>query len=148
MRHIKSMTPTEYIVRAIIEEDDKILLCHGVGKPNWFFPGGHIEPGESAPDALLREIDEELGATGTITRFLGASENKFELKGSVVQEINLIFEVTLDQGSYTKSKEDHIEFGWFTREEMKDLLVFPASLRDAVISGDTNKPLWVSEGFE
>lgn len=142
------MTPTEYIARAIIEEEDRILLCHGLGKPNWFFPGGHIEPGESAPGALLREIDEELGVTGTITRFIGASENKFELKGVIVQEINLVFAVSLDQGTYTKSKEGHIEFGWFTRTEMKDLLVFPISLRDAVISGDTSKPLWVSEGFE
>ena len=139
--------PVEYIARAVIEEDGKILLCHGLGKPNWFFPGGHIEPGESAPEALLRELKEELGASGSVLRFLGASENKFILKGSPVQEINLVFEVALDAGEYTESKEDHLEFGWFTRSEMEDLLVFPLTLRDAIISGPTIKPLWASEGF-
>ena len=141
------MKPIEFIARAIIEEDGKILLCHGLGKPNWFFPGGHIEIGESAPDALLREIEEELGVTGTIIQFLGASENTFELKGEHTQEVNLVFEVTLDEKKRTKSKENHIEFAWFTREEMKDLLVFPITLRDAIISNTTTKPLWVSEGF-
>ena len=141
------MKPIEFIARAVIEEDGKILLCHGLGKPNWFFPGGHIEIGESAPDALLREIEEELGVTGTIIQFLGASENTFELKGEHTQEVNLVFEVTLDEKKRTKSKENHIEFAWFTREEMKDLLVFPITLRDAIISNTTTKPLWVSEGF-
>ena len=141
------MKPIEFIARAVIEEDGKILLCHGLGKPNWFFPGGHIEIGESAPDALLREIEEELGVTGTIIQFLGASENTFELKGEHTQEVNLVFEVTLDEKKRTKSEENHIEFAWFTREEMKDLLVFPTTLRDAIISNTTTKPLWVSEGF-
>ena len=141
------MKPIEFIARAVIEEDGKILLCHGLGKPNWFFPGGHIEIGESAPDALLREIEEELGVTGTIIQFLGASENTFELKGEHTQEVNLVFEVTLDEKKRTKSEENHIEFAWFTREEMKDLLVFRITLRDAIISNTTTKPLWVSEGF-
>lgn len=141
------MSSIEFIARAIIEKDGKILLCHGLGKPNWFFPGGHIESGESAPEALLREIEEELGVSGTIVRFLGASENKFELKGESVQEINLVFEVVLDEQGSMMSKEDHIEFAWFTREEMGDLLVFPMTLRDAIIENSTIKPLWVSEGF-
>ena len=139
--------PIEYITRAVVEEDDRILLCHGFGNSNWFFPGGHIESGESAPEALLREISEELGVTGTVLRFLGASENKFLREGVSTQEINLVFEVALDERGQSESKESHLEFAWFTRDEMRDLLVFPLSLRDAVAQGPITKPLWVSEGF-
>jgi mutator protein MutT len=54
------------IVAAVLRTDDRILLCHRSptreSYPNvWDLPGGHIEPGESAPQALARELQEELG---------------------------------------------------------------------------------------
>ena len=33
----------------------------------WSFPGGHLEPGESASEALARELREELGIEVTVT---------------------------------------------------------------------------------
>jgi 8-oxo-dGTP pyrophosphatase MutT (NUDIX family) len=40
---------------------------------HWIFPKGHIEPGESAEDAALRELREEGGVDGSISRLLGVS---------------------------------------------------------------------------
>lgn len=141
------MASVEYIARAIIEEDERILLCHGKGRENWFFPGGHIEEGESAPEALLRELAEELGVTGVVERFWGACENKFERDGEVTHEINLVFAVALDQNGADESREAHLEFAWFTRDEMADMLVFPLSLRDAVLVPQREGLVWASEGF-
>lgn len=62
------MRNIECIARAIIEENGKFLLCRGKGKVNFFFPGGHIEEGESAPEALMREIQEELGEESEVAR--------------------------------------------------------------------------------
>lgn len=137
----------EYIARAVIKEDGKILLCHGKENENWFFPGGHIEEGESAPAALAREIKEELGVGSEVCRFVGASENKFTRAGVVSHEINLVFEVSLDENEVV-SIEDHIEFAWLTPEEMQNTSILPASLRDAVlVVQKENRPLWASEGF-
>ncbi|MBI5401125.1 MAG: NUDIX domain-containing protein [Candidatus Yonathbacteria bacterium] len=142
------MRNIECIARAVIEEDGKILLCRGKGNANWFFPGGHIEEGESAPEALVREIKEELGEESEVKRFIGASENKFEKDGTMTHEINLVFEVNLLSDSGRVSQEDHLEFAWLTRDELRDAVVFPASLRDAVVDMTANtKQFWVRDWF-
>ena len=142
------MRNIECIARAVVEEDGKFLLCRGKGLANWFFPGGHIEEGESAPEALVREIAEELGEESEVMRFLGASENKFHTKNGEVHEINLVFKVVLLSDGGRVSQEDHLEFAWLTRDELRDAVVFPTSLRDAVLAMSTKEgPIWASEGF-
>jgi len=51
-------------VIALIRRDDRILLIqrseHVRVPLAWCFPGGEMEPGESQPDALIREVREEL----------------------------------------------------------------------------------------
>ena len=142
------MNSIECIARGVIEEEGKILLCRGKGNGNFFFPGGHIEEGESAPEALMREIKEELGEESEVKRFIGASENKFNTKNEEVHEINLVFEIALLNDGERIRKEDHLEFAWLTHEELRDAVVFPTSLKDAVLSYHTKeKPFWVTEGF-
>ena len=51
------------VVAAIIVKDGKILATqrgYGEYKDGWEFPGGKIEPHETARQALHREIEEEL----------------------------------------------------------------------------------------
>ena len=53
------------VVAAIIEQDGKILLAqrppHADQPGMWEFAGGKVEPGESQPQALARELREEMG---------------------------------------------------------------------------------------
>jgi len=54
------------VVAAVIQRDDgSFLLAQRppgkVYEGYWEFPGGKVEPGESAPEALARELHEELG---------------------------------------------------------------------------------------
>lgn len=52
---------------ALIDADNRVLIAQRPqGKAMaglWEFPGGKIEVGETAEDALIRELDEELGIT-------------------------------------------------------------------------------------
>lgn len=65
------------VVAAIIEREGRILICRRTAEQShalkWEFPGGKVEPRETPPQALERELDEELGiqhASGEeITRY-------------------------------------------------------------------------------
>ena len=46
--------------RGIIRHGDKYLAIHGK-YGDYKFPGGGMEPGESLPDTLVREVREETG---------------------------------------------------------------------------------------
>ena len=52
---------------ALIDTDGRILLAQRPEGKNlaclWEFPGGNVESGETPEDALIRELQEELGIT-------------------------------------------------------------------------------------
>lgn len=48
-------------VRAIIWQDDRLLMIHSLVNGDYKFPGGGVEPGESHSEALFREVLEETG---------------------------------------------------------------------------------------
>jgi 8-oxo-dGTP diphosphatase len=54
------------VVAAVVRRGDAILITRRLDRPGrpgqWEFPGGKVERGEAEPDALRRELAEELGA--------------------------------------------------------------------------------------
>ena len=68
------MTVT-HVVCALIEQGGRLFLARRSANQAlagwWEFPGGKVEPGESSPQALLREIQEELGVAVEIGSRVG-----------------------------------------------------------------------------
>ena len=50
-------------VRVMMLRGDTVLLVKHTYRPNWYFPGGLVERGESLEQAARREAHEEVGAT-------------------------------------------------------------------------------------
>ncbi len=62
------------VVAAVVRDGGRILITRRRDDAErgglWEFPGGKVEPGEAEPDALRREIREELGCEISVGRLL------------------------------------------------------------------------------
>lgn len=100
----------------------------------WDVLGGHLEPGETAEQALVRELREEAGVTPTGWLSLGEfSEHLPGGDGSITLHL---YAVTSWTGMLrNRSPEEHSEISWFAVEDACRLSLahpaYPAMLRTA-----------------
>jgi len=55
---------------ALNNQSGQILLIYNVKHSNFNFPGGKIEPGESAEQCAIRELYEEIGISTSTLRYI------------------------------------------------------------------------------
>jgi 8-oxo-dGTP pyrophosphatase MutT (NUDIX family) len=121
----------EVIARGVCVVKDQILLCFGKKSGIAYLPGGHIDFGETARQALVREIQEELGRSSQAGRFLGCCEHRFVQNGEEKAEVNLVFELTVEgisPGNPLSATEDWIGFKWHPLTHLSTARFEPAQL--------------------
>ena len=138
-------TPLEPLMRlraaAIITRPGRVLLHRMEGDAFWALPGGGIEPGESASEALVREMREELGVAVAPGALACVVENFFVYAGMAYHETGLYLHVHPEPGGLLDQSEGpyegvegkrRLEFAWFARSELAGLDLRPPFLRDAL----------------
>lgn len=55
----------------IIDDAQRVLLCHRTDRDMWNLPGGGVEDSESPWEAVIREVEEEVGLSVSIDSLLG-----------------------------------------------------------------------------
>jgi ADP-ribose pyrophosphatase YjhB (NUDIX family) len=146
------MKNIETCVRAIIQSGGRILVCWHKEKQYYFFPGGHMDFGETVELALTRELKEELDIVVKNLSFIGVIENIYkeerdkhrEHRGKH-HEINLVFNVLVERAK-DKSLEDHIDFVFLSKKDFARKKIFPIALKKAVIEWfKSKKTFWTSQ---
>ncbi|MDA1085505.1 MAG: (deoxy)nucleoside triphosphate pyrophosphohydrolase [Verrucomicrobia bacterium] len=124
------------VTASVVCDGARILIArraaHDSNGGKWEFPGGTVEPGESAEECVHRELQEELGIDVRILRFLGMAE---EPRPDCVLRL-LFYQVQHVQGEIRLV--DHDQHAWVTLCELLDY-EFPSADRRIVEQ-------WVSEG--
>ncbi|MCX6760748.1 MAG: NUDIX domain-containing protein [Candidatus Nealsonbacteria bacterium] len=137
------MKEIEAVARALIQDKGRILVCREIGGKYFFFPGGHIEPGEDAEEALERELNEELGFKIKKFFFIGGSEHIWTKNNKKHHEINLFFAAKVNKIT-TKSKEEHIQFFLFDKKQLAKENILPVILKESALKWLKDKKLfWV-----
>ena len=113
-------------VRAVIfDTEGKVLLIHRADTGRWGMPAGAVEIGDSAFEALKREVKEETGLiVHAATPFAIYSESRFSFEypnGDKVQMFALAFRVDQWDGELIRNTDETIGAEFFAVENLPDL---------------------------
>lgn len=131
-----------YRVCAVIINDNKILAMHDERSPYYYLPGGRVSLHETAEDAVLRELKEELKINGEIIRPLWVNQSFFveEVSNEKYHEICIYFLVDVSKTNiFTKGEKfivyegQHIhKFEWLGFEKLKSEYFYPLFLKERI----------------
>ncbi|TDD54695.1 (deoxy)nucleoside triphosphate pyrophosphohydrolase [Kribbella antibiotica] len=101
----------QIVVGVAVVRGDRVLAAYRPGpEGGWEFPGGKVEPGESEPEAAVRELHEELGIEVEIGTSLGPGvdiSDKYRLH---------VYRASIVAGEPVRT--EHSELRWFTAAEL------------------------------
>jgi mutator protein MutT len=99
------------------EEGRILLLRRSDGEDLWGFPGGAMEPGERADEAVVREVFEEIGLTVEPVALIGvysAPEHIFAYpNGDQVQPVTAFYECRVLEGELRPDMEEIVGARYF-----------------------------------
>ncbi len=114
------------VVCAILEQDGKILLArrpsHADQPGMWEFAGGKVEAGETQPEALIRELREELAIEARPGEYIASNQRE------VSQRLIHLHAWHIPHFSGTPTAHYHSQLAWCTPQEAFDYALAPADI--------------------
>ncbi|WP_189060073.1 NUDIX hydrolase [Longimycelium tulufanense] len=94
------------------------------GRLLWSLPKGHIEPGETAEQAAVREVAEETGITGRVLGALGTIDYWFVADDRRVHKTVHHFLMQAVGGELSDEDVEVTEVAWVPLGELDELLAY------------------------
>ncbi|MBR1607314.1 MAG: NUDIX hydrolase [Clostridia bacterium] len=113
------------VVMILTDENGQRILVNreyrmAMGQWIYNFPAGLIDPGESPEESARRELWEETGLT--LTRVDDVLDNSYSAVGFANERNVCVFGTAAGEFRKSTSDVEEITPGWYTREEMRQLL--------------------------
>jgi 8-oxo-dGTP diphosphatase len=109
--------PTVCVGAIVLDDAGRLLVVQRGRAPavgRWTVPGGRVENGERAEQAVVREVVEETGLHVDVTGFVGFVEVMDDEHHAVI----LDFAATVTGGSLVAG-DDAVAVAWVTRPELE-----------------------------
>ena len=118
------------VVAGVIRDGEgRYAMIHHMKENLWFFPGGKVEKGETQEQALVRELQEEVGISVQDQNFLGAIKIIHLGKPYRVHW----FEVTTSDTPSVQESEKHNALVWVKEEKSENSLGFALNINGTII---------------
>ena len=134
----------ELTTLCLIHEGDKYLLQDRI-KADWkgfTLPGGHVEPGESIVDSVIREMKEETGLSIRNPKLCGVKQFPIESGRYIV----FLFHTEEFEGELISSEEGKMH--WVDKAELSNVNLVSdlQELLDVMLSDNLNEFQYIKEG--
>lgn len=121
---LQNKAPDSVVMILTDEGGERILVSreYRMAMAQWIynFPAGLIDPGETPEESAKRELWEETGLT--LTRIDDVLDNSYSAIGFSNERNVCVFGTAAGEFRKSTSDAEEIVPGWYTREEIKQLL--------------------------
>lgn len=133
-----------YRVCAVILDNNRILAMQDERSPYYYLPGGRVKMGETAEQAIIRELDEELSVKAEIIRPLWLNQAFFneDVEHIDYHELCIYFLIDISNTHILKlgdkfriNENKHtLMFEWLDFKRLEDEYFYPLFIKKEIFN--------------
>ncbi len=129
------MNASAAVAAFIVNSSGELLVCRRGKEPEkgtLDLPGGFVDDNESAENAMVREIAEELQAEVTELTYMFSLPNRYKYSGLIIPTLDMFFACKLEDTTNLKPSDDVADCFFVPLNEVNPELFGLESIRQAV----------------